>query len=62
MTSMTVYLSGLLVLTEVIMEENSVEIVYIDCVILLAAFKDTTITWENTTDKYIVLFFLFINR
>ena len=48
MTSMTVHLSGLLVLTEVIMEENYIEIVCIDCVILLAAFKDTTITWENT--------------
>ena len=48
MASMTVYLSGLLVLTEVIMEENYFKFLCIDCVILLAAFKDTTITWGNT--------------
>ena len=48
MTSMTVYLSGLLVLPEVIMEENYIKFLCIDWVFLLAAFKDTTYTWENT--------------
>ena len=48
MTSMTVYLSGLLVLTVVIMEEYYIKFLCLDCVVLLAAFTDTTFTRGNT--------------